>query len=47
MQFKTPQDFTSHILGWPSSKIIAGGDVKWCSHHGQQYGGFSKKLKTE
>ena len=24
-----------------------GGNVNWCSHYGKQYGGSSKKLKTE
>ena len=25
----------------------AGGNVNWCSHYGEQYGGFSKELKIE
>ena len=25
----------------------AGGNVSWCSHYGEQYGGSSKKLKIE
>ena len=24
-----------------------GGNAKWCSHYGKQYGGSSKKLKIE
>ena len=24
-----------------------GGNVSWCSHYGEQYGGSSKKLKIE
>ena len=25
----------------------AGENVTWCSHYGEQYGGFKKKLKIE
>ena len=24
-----------------------GGNVNWCRHHGEQYGGFFKKFKIE
>ena len=26
---------------------MVGGNVNWCSYYGKQYGGSSKKLKTE
>ena len=31
--------------GPPSYTV--GGNVNWCSHYGEQYGGFSKELKIE
>ena len=35
------------INGSRIPSMTVGGNVNWCSHCGKQYGGLSKKLKTE
>ena len=40
------------ISGWrgcgeKGTSYTAGGNVHWCSHYGEQYGGSSKNLKIE